>query len=88
MTGEVLSQDLPNCETLGLKLIKQLLVVRRNTHDLPVVDGDPLLRIACQQLRPDRVEPRPVKRHPKPYPLRTQPRRAARNALRQHPVDA
>ena len=34
--------------------------------------------------RPGRVEPRAVKRRPKPYPLLTQPRPAARAAIRVH----
>jgi len=35
-----------------------------------------LLQIACNEVgnRPGRIEPRVVKRRPKPYPLMTQPR--------------
>jgi len=36
--------------------------------------------------RPNRVEPRAVKRRPKPYPLLTKPRRIARNTLIQQSV--
>jgi hypothetical protein len=35
-------------------------------------------------LRPGRVEPRAVKRRPKPFSLLTQPREAARAHIREH----
>ena len=35
-------------------------------------------------LRPGRVEPRAVKRRPKPFPLLTKPRRAARDEVRKN----
>ena len=45
--------------------------------------GDPLPPLVVNPHRPDRLEPRAVKRRPKPYPLLMQPRRVARHALRQ-----
>ena len=45
--------------------------------------GDPLPPLVVNPHRPDRIEPRAVKRRPKPYPLLMQPRRVARHALRQ-----
>ena len=50
--------------------------------------GDPLPPLVVNPDRPNRVEPRAVKRRPKPYPLLMQPRRAARNALKQQRVGA
>ena len=50
--------------------------------------GDPLPPLVVNPHRPDRVEPRAVKRRPKPYPLLMTPRRVARNALIQQPVGA
>jgi hypothetical protein len=50
--------------------------------------GEPLASLVVNPHRPDRVEPRAVKRRPKPYPLLMQPRRVARNALIQQPVGA
>jgi hypothetical protein len=50
--------------------------------------GEPLPPLVVNPHRPDRVEPRAVKRRPKPYPLLTQPRREARNALIQQRVGA
>ena len=43
--------------------------------------GEPLPPLVVNPHRPDRVEPRAVKRRPKPYPLLTKPRREARNAF-------
>ena len=50
--------------------------------------GDPLPPFVVNPHRPNRVEPRAVKRRPKPYPLLTKPRREARNALIQQSVGA
>jgi hypothetical protein len=50
--------------------------------------GEPLPPLGVNPHRPDRVEPRAVKRRPKPYPLLMQPRQAARNALKQQHVGA
>jgi len=50
--------------------------------------GEPFPPLAVNPDRPDRVEPRAVTRRPKPYPLLTQPRREARNALKQQRVGA
>jgi hypothetical protein len=50
--------------------------------------GEPLPPLVVNPPRPNRVEPRAVKRRPKPYPLLTKPRREARNALIQHAVGA
>ena len=50
--------------------------------------GDSLPPLVVNPHRPDRVEPRAVKRRPKPYPLLTKPRREARNALIQQHVGA
>jgi hypothetical protein len=50
--------------------------------------GEPLPPLVVNPHRPDRVEPRAVKRRPKPYPLLMQPRREARNALIQQHVGA
>ena len=50
--------------------------------------GDPLPPLGVKPHRPNRVEPRAVKRRPKPYPLLTKPRREARNALIQQAVGA
>src|SRR5262249_40305902 len=43
--------------------------------------GELLPPLVVNPRRPDRLEPRAVKRRPKPYPLLTKPRRVARNAL-------
>ena len=50
--------------------------------------GEPLPALVVNPHRPGRVEPRAVKRRPKPYPLLTQPRREARKALIQQSVEA
>jgi hypothetical protein len=50
--------------------------------------GDAFPPLVVNPHRPDRVEPRAVKRRPKPYSLLTKPRQAARNALRQQGVGA
>lgn len=50
--------------------------------------GEPLPLLVVNPHRPDRVEPRAVKRRPKPYPLLMKPRRVARNALIQQYVGA
>ena len=50
--------------------------------------GELLPPLVVHPYRPNRVEPRAVKRRPKPYPLLTKPRRVARNALIQHRVGA
>jgi hypothetical protein len=50
--------------------------------------GEPLPPLVVNPHRPGRVEPRAVKRRPKPYPLLTQPRREARKALIQQSVGA
>jgi hypothetical protein len=50
--------------------------------------GEPLPPLVVNPHRPDRVEPRAVKRRPKPYPLLMTPRRVARNALKQQCVGA
>ena len=50
--------------------------------------GDPLPPLVVHPHRPNRVEPRAIKRRPKPYPLLTKPRREARNALIQQAVGA
>ncbi len=50
--------------------------------------GEPLPPLVVNPDRPDRVEPRAVKRRPKPYALLTKPRREARKALIQQSVGA
>jgi len=50
--------------------------------------GDPLPPLVVNPHRPNRVEPRAVKRRPKPYPLLTKPRQEARNALKQQRLGA
>ena len=50
--------------------------------------GAPLPPLVVNPHRPDRVEPRAVKRRPKPYTLLMKPRREARNALIQQHVAA
>jgi hypothetical protein len=50
--------------------------------------GEPLPPLVVNPPRPNRVEPRAVKRRPKPDPLLTKPRREARNALIQQAVGA
>jgi hypothetical protein len=50
--------------------------------------GDSLPPLVVNPHRPDRVEPRAVKRRPKPYPLLTKPRREARTALKQQSIGA
>jgi len=50
--------------------------------------GEPLPSLVVNPHRPGRVEPRAVKRRPKPYPLLTKPRREARKALIQQSVGA
>ena len=49
---------------------------------------DPLPPLVVNPHRPNRVEPRAVKRRPKPYPLLTKPRREARNTLIQQHIGA
>lgn len=60
-------------------------------HHRPCTGNDDTLRalfvlIAQQRVgdRPGRIEPRAVKRRPKPYPLLTKPRACARAYIRQH----
>jgi hypothetical protein len=43
--------------------------------------ADPLPPLVVNPHRPNRIEPRAVKRRPKPHPLLTKPRQEARNAL-------
>ena len=46
-----------------------------------------LLNLIAEQrvgLRPGRIEPRAIKRRPKPFPLLTKPRRAARKEVREN----
>ena len=50
--------------------------------------GEPFPPLVVHPHRPNRVEPRAVKRRPKPYPLLTKPRREARNALIQQSIGA
>jgi Transposase DDE domain len=50
--------------------------------------GAPLPPLVVNSHRPNRVEPRAVKRRPKPYSLLTKPRREARNTLIQQAVGA
>jgi hypothetical protein len=50
--------------------------------------GDPLPPLVVNPHRPDRVEPRAVKRRPTPYSLLTKPRQEARNDLIQQCVGA
>ena len=50
--------------------------------------GEPLPPVVVNPHRPGRVEPRAVKRRPKPYPLLTKPRHEARKALLQQSVEA
>ncbi len=50
--------------------------------------GEPFPPLVVNPHRPDRVEPRAVKRRPKPYALLMTPRRVARNALKQQRVGA
>jgi Transposase DDE domain len=50
--------------------------------------GEPLPPLMVNPHRPNRVEPRAVKRRPKPYPLLMQPRREARNTLIQQSIGA
>ena len=50
--------------------------------------GEPLPPLVINPHRPNRVEPRAVKRRPKPYPLLTKPRHEARNALKQQSIGA
>ena len=44
--------------------------------------GDPLPRLAVVPLRPNRMEPRVIKRRPKPYDLMVRPRKTMRGQLR------
>ena len=50
--------------------------------------GEPLPPLVVNPHRPGRVEPRAVKRRPKPYPLLTKPRREARKVLIQQGTGA
>jgi hypothetical protein len=50
--------------------------------------GEPLPPLVVNPHRPNRVEPRAVKRRPKPYPLLTKPRQEARNTLKQQSIGA
>lgn len=61
------------------------------THHANAIDHDDKLHglfhlIAQQRVgeRPGRIEPRAIKRRPKPYPLLTQPRSISRERVRQH----
>lgn len=66
--------------------------VERNVVVLPTLDNSPIALVITVQLasltsaivgnRPNRIEPRAVKRRPKPLRLLTMPRDAAREQLR------
>jgi hypothetical protein len=56
-----------------------------STHDAVCINA--LLVLIAEPrvgLRPGRVEPRALKRRPKPFPLLTKPRSAAREEILQH----
>jgi len=50
--------------------------------------GEPLPPLVVNPHRPGRVEPRAVKRRPKPYPLLTKPRQEAQNPMIQQGIGA
>jgi hypothetical protein len=55
------------------------------THDAVAINA--LLVLIAEPrvgLRPGRVEPRALKRRPKPFPLLTKPRQLAREEIREH----
>jgi hypothetical protein len=55
------------------------------THDAVAVNALPILIAEPRVgLRPGRLEPRAVKRRPKPFPRLTKPRQVAREEIRQH----
>jgi hypothetical protein len=66
--------------TMGVSVI--------TTLKKPTLERAPLPPLVVNPHRPDRVEPRAVKRRLKPYPLLMKPRRVARNALIQQSVGA
>ncbi len=78
---------------LSFKHTVQICIALPHYHDLILHDDKRciLFELIAQQRvgdRPGRVEPRAVKRRPKPYPLLTQPREIARAKIRKygHPV--
>lgn len=74
---------------LSFKHAVQISIVLPHYRDL-ILNGDKrniLLGLIAQQQvgdRPNRVEPRAIKRRPKPYPLLTVPRPIARDNIRKH----
>lgn len=76
---------------LSFKHTLQLMIAwhYRSGADEAEQRQDLLLLIAQQHVgnRPNRIEPRAIKRRPKPYPLLTKPRHAARDLIRKfgHP---
>ena len=72
---------------LSFKHTLQLWLAWRNTHRAPKQQEIILLVLVAQRRvgrRPGRIEPRAVKRRPKPYRLLTQPRPNAREGVRTH----
>ena len=54
----------------------------------PAKQGSALCKLVVNADRPDRVEPRVVKRRPKEYDRMTRPRAELRRRLLEHPVAA
>ena len=74
---------------LSFKHTVQICVVLPHHRDLMMRDDqrDHLFELIAQHRvgnRPDRIEPRAVKRRHKPYPLLMQPREIARDKIRKH----
>ncbi len=75
-----------------LSFTNAMQTLAASLESLPIVDGATAERLTVLQLaglaeqligkRPNRVEPRAVKRRPKPYPLLTMPRPEAQRLLR------
>ncbi len=84
MTQSALMADIQP-RTISFKHSLQLwLVWQQQTGEQDVEKLQVLLALSAEQRvghRPGRIEPRAVKRRPKPYPLLTQPRQLAREEV-------
>ena len=67
---------------LSFKHTRQFWLAWRNTHRAP--ERQEILPLVLVARRPGRIEPRAVKRRPKPYRLLTQPPPSAREGVRTH----
>ena len=83
LMADVLPRTLSFKHTLQLCLNCSQIQSQSNEHDCVT---DLLILVAEQSVgnRPGRIEPRAVKRRPKPYPLLMKPRREAREEIRKN----